>query len=45
MTSFYFAPLLPKDLPPPAARWTGLAKYNFVGGNNDGDAIPLEGLA
>jgi 2-aminoadipate transaminase len=22
-------------LPPAAARWTGLAKYNFTGGNND----------
>ena len=44
MTSFDFAPLLPADLPPPTARWTGLAKYNFTGGNNDADAVPLEGL-
>ena len=44
MTSFDFAPLLPADLPPAAARWTGLPKYNFTGGNNDGDAIPLDGL-
>jgi 2-aminoadipate transaminase len=42
--TFDFAPLLPPGLPAPAARWTGLAKFNFTGGNNDGDAIPLDGL-
>ena len=36
-TRFDFAPLLPAGLPAPAARWTGLAKYSFVGGNNDPD--------
>jgi 2-aminoadipate transaminase len=25
-------------------RWTGLAKYSFVGGNNDPDAVPVDGL-
>src|SRR4030088_2323023 len=37
MTSaqFDFAPLLPAGLPAPAAKWTGLAKYSFVGGNSD----------
>jgi len=46
MTSamFDFAPLLPAGLPAPAARWTGLAKYSFVGGNNDPDQVPVEGL-
>jgi 2-aminoadipate transaminase len=46
MTSvtFDFAPLLPAGLPAPALRWTGLAKYSFVGGNNDPDQVPLEGL-
>jgi 2-aminoadipate transaminase len=46
MTSamFDFAPLLPAGLPAPAAKWTGLAKYSFVGGNNDPDQVPLEGL-
>ena len=36
MTSapFDFAPLLPAGLPAAAAKWTGLAKYSFVGGNN-----------
>src|SRR5258707_12109580 len=42
--SFDFAPLLPAGLPAPAARWTGLAKYSFVGGNNDPDQVPVEGL-
>jgi 2-aminoadipate transaminase len=46
MTSapFDFAPLLPAGLPAPAARWTGLAKYSFIGGNNDPDQVPVEGL-
>src|ERR1700754_1909422 len=39
-----FAALLPAGLPAPAARWTGLAKYSFVGGNNDPDQVPVEGL-
>ena len=42
--SFDFAPLLRPGLPPPAARWSGLAKYNFVGGNNDAEQLPLDGL-
>jgi 2-aminoadipate transaminase len=42
--TFDFAPLLPASLPAPAARWTGLAKYSFVGGNNDPDQVPVEGL-
>src|SRR6201990_2245468 len=43
-TPFDFAPLLPAGLPAPAARWTGLAKYSFVGGNNDPDQVPVDGL-
>src|SRR3954468_8020343 len=42
--AFDFAPLLPAGLPPPAARWGGLAKYNFTGGNNDADEVPVDGL-
>jgi 2-aminoadipate transaminase len=42
--SFDFAPLLRSGLPPPAARWTGRAEYYFIGGNNDADAVPLDGL-
>ena len=43
-TTFDFTPLLPAGLPPAAARWTGLAKYSFVGGNNDPAQVPLDGL-
>ena len=42
--SFDFAPLLPAGLPPPAARWSGRVKYDFTGGNNDADRLPLDGL-
>jgi 2-aminoadipate transaminase len=42
--SFDFAPLLRPGLPPPAPKWTGLAKYNFIGGNNDPEQVPLEAL-
>jgi len=41
---FDFTPLLPAGLPPGAVRWTGHAKYDFTGGNNDPDSLPLEGL-
>jgi 2-aminoadipate transaminase len=41
---FDFTPLLPAGLPAPAARWTGLAKYSFVGGNNDPEGVPVDGL-
>src|SRR6187200_3570872 len=41
---FDFTALLPAGLPAPAARWTGLAKYSFVGGNNDPDQVPVDGL-
>ena len=46
MTSaaFDFTPLFPAGLPQPAAKWTGLAKYSFVGGNNDPDQVPVDGL-
>ena len=35
--AFDYAPLFKPGLPAPAAKWTGLAKYNFIGGNNDAD--------
>src|SRR5882724_3668650 len=41
---FDFAPLLAPSLPPPAAKWTGFPKYNFTGGNNDADHVPVDGL-
>lgn len=43
-TSFDFTPLLPASLPSAAPRWTGRLKYDFTGGNNDPDALPLDGL-
>src|SRR6201996_3942046 len=43
-TPFDFTPLLPPGAPAAAARWTGLAKYSFVGGNNDPEQVPLDGL-
>jgi len=41
---FDFTALLPAGLPPAAVRWTGRPKYDFTGGNNDPDALPLDGL-
>lgn len=42
--SFEFSTLFPARVPPPAARWTGRVKYDFTGGNNDPDGLPLDGL-
>src|SRR5689334_23777677 len=39
-----FTPLFAPGLPPAAAKWTGFAKYNFIGGHNDADQLPLETL-
>ena len=36
--------LLTPGLPPPAAKWTGFAKYNFTGGHNDADIVPVDRL-
>jgi 2-aminoadipate transaminase len=44
MTSFDFEPLLADSLPPPAAKYTGFPKYNFVGGHNDAEHLPLEAI-
>ena len=42
--SFDFTPLFPAGLPAPAARFSGRVKYDFTGGNNDPDRLPLDGL-
>jgi 2-aminoadipate transaminase len=42
--SFDFAPLLVEGLPPAAAKWTGFPKFNFIGGNNDPDQVPVARL-
>src|SRR5215471_9568335 len=42
--TFDFAPVLSAGLPPPATKWTGAPAYNFTGGNNDPDQVPIDGL-
>jgi 2-aminoadipate transaminase len=44
MTSFDFTPLLAPGLPPGAVKWNGFAKYNFIGGHNDADLVPVDVL-
>src|ERR1700685_3142979 len=44
MSSFDFASLLAPGLAPPGAEFTGFPKYNFVGGHNDPDHLPLDAL-
>jgi 2-aminoadipate transaminase len=41
---FDFAPLLAGGLPAPAIKWNGFPKYNFVGGHNDAEQVPVEDL-
>ena len=43
-TGFAYPNLFGKKVPPPAPRWAGNAKYNFIGGHNDRSLIPIEGL-
>jgi 2-aminoadipate transaminase len=43
-TAFDFTPLVPAGIPAGAAKWTGSPRYNFTGGNNDSDELPLDGL-
>jgi hypothetical protein len=42
MAAFDFAPHLAAGPPPPAAKWAGFAKYNFVDGHNDSDHVPFD---
>jgi len=44
MSALDFAPLLAPGLPPPAAKWNGFPKYNFVGGHNDAAHVPVADL-
>jgi 2-aminoadipate transaminase len=41
---FAYTDLFSEGLPPPAPRWAGFPKYNFVGGHNDPTLIPVEEL-
>jgi 2-aminoadipate transaminase len=42
--AFDFVPLVPAGLPPPAAKYTGVPPFNFTGGHNDADELPLDDL-
>ena len=44
MAVFDFTALLPPGSPAPAAKWTGSPKYNFTGGNNDPEQVPVDDL-
>jgi 2-aminoadipate transaminase len=41
---FDYSELFSSGLPVPAPRWTPFPKYYFIGGNNDPEQIPIEGL-
>jgi 2-aminoadipate transaminase len=43
-TTLDYGKLYSDGLPDPAPRWTPFPKYYFVGGNNDPEQIPIEGL-
>jgi 2-aminoadipate transaminase len=42
--SLDYAKLFARDLPAAAGRWEGFAPYNFIGGHNNPDTIPIEAL-
>lgn len=42
--TFDYASRFRPDLPAAAGRWGGFSEYNFVGGHNDGDNVPIEEL-
>ena len=42
--SFDYAPFFRADLPPAAARWNGFPEFNFVGGHNDAEGVPVAAL-
>ncbi len=44
MTSINYEKLYSDGLPDPAPRWAPFPPYYFVGGNNDPEQIPVEGL-
>ena len=44
MTALDFTPLLAPGLPPAAVKFNGFPKYNFTGGHNDGDQVPLDAI-
>src|SRR5271157_5456238 len=42
--SFDYTSLLAPGLPAPAVKYTGFPKYNFIGGHNDAEQLPLDDL-
>jgi 2-aminoadipate transaminase len=42
--TFDYAPLLAPGLPPAAVKWNGFPRYNFIGGHNDADNVPVDDL-
>lgn len=42
--AFDFAKAARPDLPPPAAPWSGFPTFNFVGGHNAPESIPVDDL-
>jgi len=40
--AFDYSPLLSATVPPPALRWAGFPRYNFIGGHNDSGAVPVD---
>ena len=44
MSSIDYAKLYSDGLPDPAPKWAPFPPYYFVGGNNDPEQIPIEGL-
>jgi 2-aminoadipate transaminase len=43
-TAIDYSSLYSDGLPAPAPRWAPFPKYYFIGGNNDPEQIPIEGL-
>ncbi len=43
-SGFAYPELIGKKVPAPAPRWAGNAKFNFIGGHNDRELLPIEGL-
>ncbi len=42
--SFDFSSYFRPDLPGPSGKWNGFPKYNFIGGNNAPEEIPVDDL-
>lgn len=43
--TFNYSSFFRADIPPAATKWSGFPKYNFIGGHNDEDQVPVAKLA